>query len=104
MNELENTNIIYFLQRLSSAVRLFNQYVKERCRLLPMSFIHYPVFCPYTAINAGMRNSGRETISQKSATYRLETFFYLSCRVYKQPSSPVVCPDHLQQIHLHDPT
>lgn len=62
MNELENTNIIYFLQRLPSGVRLLNQYGKEGCRLLPMSFIRYPVFCPYAATNAGMHNYGMETI------------------------------------------
>ncbi len=62
MNERENTNIIYFFQRLPSAIRLFNQYGKEGCRLLPMSFIRYLAFCPYASINEGTHNSGMETI------------------------------------------
>ena len=62
MNERENTNINYFFQRLPSAIRLFNLYGKEGCRLLPMRFTGYPVFCPYASTNAGKHNSGMETI------------------------------------------
>jgi len=103
MNERENTNINYFFQRLSSAIRLFNQYGKEGCRLLPMGFIRYPAFCPYASTNADTHNSGMETIWQKSATYRRVTFFYLSCRVCIKRSLPAVYPDHPLQIHLPAP-